>query len=87
VLEEERETEREEAAELEVGDTLPVPGEQVLVPFSDTLIIYRIVVIPQGSVAEPVCLSRIRIFSILNPVSEFFPSRIRIKEFKYRKRG
>jgi hypothetical protein len=34
VLEEERETEREEAAELEVGDTLPVPGEQV--PFSDT---------------------------------------------------
>jgi hypothetical protein len=29
VLEEERETEREEAAELEVGETLPVPGEQV----------------------------------------------------------
>jgi hypothetical protein len=27
--------------------------------------------------------SRIRIFSIPDPVSEFFPSRIRIKEFKY----
>ncbi len=38
MLEEERETEREEAAELEVGETLPVPGEQV--PFSDTSIIY-----------------------------------------------
>ncbi len=33
MLEEERETEREEAAELEVGETLPVPGEQVPVPF------------------------------------------------------
>jgi hypothetical protein len=29
VLDDERETEREEAAELEVGETAPVPGEQV----------------------------------------------------------
>jgi hypothetical protein len=29
------------------------------------------------------CRSRIRIFSIPDPGSEFFPSRIRIKEFKY----
>ncbi len=33
------------------------------------------------SVADPGSLSRIRLFSI--PGSEFFPSRIRIKEFKY----
>ncbi len=29
MLDEERETEREEAAEQDVGETLPVPGEQV----------------------------------------------------------
>jgi hypothetical protein len=36
-----------------------------------------------GSVADPGCLSWIRLFSIPDPGSEFFPSRIRIKEFKY----
>jgi hypothetical protein len=40
VLDEERETEREEAAELEVGDTLPVPGEQVDTLFTDHSIIF-----------------------------------------------
>jgi hypothetical protein len=34
-----------------------------------------------ASVADPGCLSRTRIFFIPNP--NFFPSRIRIKEFKY----
>jgi hypothetical protein len=33
------------------------------------------------SFADPVCLSRIRLFSI--PDANFFPSRIHIKEFKY----
>jgi hypothetical protein len=31
--------------------------------------------------ADPGCLSRIRIFSIPDPRSEVFPSRIRIEEF------
>ncbi len=35
------------------------------------------------SVADLGCLSRIPIFSISDPGSEFFPSRIRIKERKY----
>jgi hypothetical protein len=37
------------------------------------------------SVADPGCLSRIRLFSIPEPGSEFFHpgSRIRIKEFNY----
>jgi hypothetical protein len=35
------------------------------------------------SVADPGCLPRIRIFSIPDPGSEFFQSRIRIEEFKY----
>jgi hypothetical protein len=35
------------------------------------------------SVADPRCLSRIRHFSIPHPGSEFFPSRIRIKQFQY----
>ncbi len=34
-----------------------------------------------SSVADPGCLSRIRILSIPDSGSEFFPSRIRIKEF------
>jgi hypothetical protein len=41
-----------------------------------------------SSVADPGCLSRIRLFSIPDPTffhpgSELFPSRIRIKELKY----
>ncbi len=36
-----------------------------------------------ASVADPGCVSRIRIFSIPHPGSEFIPSRIRIKNFKY----
>ncbi len=36
-----------------------------------------------SSVADPGCLSRIRLFSIPDPGSELFPSWIRIKEFKY----
>jgi hypothetical protein len=35
------------------------------------------------SVADPGCLSRIRLFSISDPGSELSPSRIRIKEFKF----
>ncbi len=35
------------------------------------------------SVADPACLSRIRLFSIPDPGSELSPSRILIKEFKY----
>jgi hypothetical protein len=35
------------------------------------------------SVAYSGCLSRIRLFSIPDPGSKLFPSRIRIKEFKY----
>ncbi len=35
------------------------------------------------SVTNPVRLSRIRLFPIPDPGSEFFPSRIHIKEFKY----
>jgi hypothetical protein len=35
------------------------------------------------SVADPGCLSLIRLFSIPDPESELYPSRIRIKEFKY----
>jgi hypothetical protein len=35
------------------------------------------------SVADPGCLSRIPDLSFFYPGSEFFPSRIRIKEFKY----
>ncbi len=35
------------------------------------------------SVGDPGCLSRIRIFSVSDPGSEFFLSRIRIKEFGY----
>ena len=35
------------------------------------------------SVADPGCLSRIRLFSIPDPGSELSPSRILIKEFKY----
>ncbi len=34
-------------------------------------------------IPDPICLSRIRLFSIPHPGSEFFPSRIRIKEFQY----
>ncbi len=37
----------------------------------------------QISVADPGCLSRIRLFSIPDPGSELSPSRILIKEFKY----
>jgi hypothetical protein len=35
------------------------------------------------NVANLGCVSRIRFFSIPNPGSDFFPSRIRIKEFLY----
>ncbi len=42
--------------------------------------IYKSFCILSGSVADPGCLSRIRLFPILDPT--FFPSRIRIKEFK-----
>jgi hypothetical protein len=35
------------------------------------------------SVADPECLSRIRLFSIPDPGSELSPSQIRIREFKY----
>ncbi len=35
------------------------------------------------SVADPVCLSRITDPTFFHPGSEFFPSRIHIKEFKY----
>ncbi len=43
MLEEERETEREEAAELEVGETLPVPGEQVGYPFRSFYYIFYVI--------------------------------------------
>jgi hypothetical protein len=37
----------------------------------------------QCSVADPGCLSRIPDPTFFHPGSEFFPSRIRVKEFKY----
>jgi hypothetical protein len=37
----------------------------------------------RSSVADPGCLSRIRLFPIPDPGSELTPSRIRIKEFVY----
>jgi hypothetical protein len=40
-------------------------------------------IIHNFSVADPGCLSRIRLFSIPDPGSELSPSRILIKEFKY----
>jgi hypothetical protein len=49
----------------------------------------KTVTVPVGTsidmdrVADPGCLSRIRLFSIPDPGSEFFTSRILIKEFKY----
>ncbi len=43
----------------------------------------RVIPYRLSSVADLGCLSRIRLFSILDLGSEMFPSRIRIKEFKY----
>ncbi len=38
---------------------------------------------PQSSVAYPGCLFRIQDLNFFHPGSDFFPSRIRIKDFKY----
>jgi hypothetical protein len=66
------------ALSTEVPSVEPVPVLQATRYNKLNAVLYS----PQSySVADPGCLSRIRIFSIRDPGSKRFPDRIRIQEF------